>query len=305
MQFVRQQITQFTSTNLTDTYNDYNPNTTYTFESGTPTNSSVVRYGNYYYRSLVNNNLGFDPVLYENVKWVKYGVSNKFAMVDLASQSKSVYEGDMTVTFVQGLGRTLGVGYYDAEYITVQILDTDGTTVLWTYDVPSPLNENVVDWWTYIYSTYGYESNKAVKIDLPLKGSFVKVTFHKSTESSFTSCGFLVLGEAVHMGDTLANVNFSYNSFATKEFDDFGTLRLTKRAVQDLVDFETLIPAREIQTFKRELKRVYNDVVLFVIDESENSRYENLLILGIIQDASTVLTDFSKSIMTFSILEVI
>lgn len=302
MQFVRQGITNFVSTTLTDSYAEWSSTTTYNFEATDPS-TSIVRYGNYYYRSLINNNLNFNPVEYENVKWVKYGISNKFAMLDLSSSSKSVSSANIVVVFEQNKADTIGIGYYSAEYITIEIM-TDLNTVVWTGSIPSPLNSGVTNWYNYIYSPYNYESNKSVKVSLPVLGTYVRVTIHKSGNED-TSCGFLVAGTAVDMGKTLAKVKFGYTSYADKKFDDFGTLSLTKRGVQELVDFETIIEANSIQTFRRKLKDVYNDVVMFVLDERDNSRYENLISLAIIQDAGTVLSDFQKSIMTFSIKEVI
>ena len=304
MQYVNQQITSFLATNLTDTYNDYNPSTTYTFETGTPTNASVARYGSYYYRSLVNGNIGNTPTDSENIKWLKWEVSNKYAMLDLSAQSKSRFAGDMYVEFLQGQMRTLGIGNYEAEYITIEIKDSIGA-VLWTYDTYSTLNENVTDYYSYIYEDYGYEVDRAFKINLPLVGYKIKVTFHKSTEATDTACGFLVGGVAVDMGRTLSDVDFKFTSYAVKEFDDFGSLTIVKRAVQDLVDFETVVKNNLMVTLRREIKKVYNDIVMFIVDESEESIYENLITLGTIQDASVVISEFEDTIMTFSIIEAV
>lgn len=304
MRYVYQQIESFTSTNLTDTFNDWSPSTTYSFESGTPTNSSVARYGTYYYRSVINSNINNNPEEFERVKWTKYGVSNKYAMLDLSSQSKSIYiGGNLTVTFLQNRMDTLGIGNYEASTVTVEILADNGISILWTYTTHNVGNIGVTNWWTYIYSPYGYEVDRATKIDLPTKGKYVRVTFNKSTESDRTSCGYLVGGESIDMGKTLSDVSFSFNSFALKETDEWGALIINKRAVQDIVDFETIIPTNEMVNFKRKIKSVYNDIILFIVDESVNSEYENLLTLGVIQDASVVLTEFDKTTMTFSVIE--
>lgn len=303
MQYVAQQITAFTATNLSDTFSDYNPSTTYTFESGTPTNSSVARYGTYYYRSLVNSNLGNDPIEYENIKWIKWAVSNKFAMLDLQAQTKSSYAGDMYVEFLQNRMTTIGIGNYEAEYITIEIKD-NSDVVLWTYETDSSVNEFVTDYYSYMYEDYGYEVDRAFKIDLPLVGHKIKITFHKSAESDIAACGFLVGGIPVSMGNTLFDVNFNFTSYAVKNFDDFGTLTITKRAVQDLVDFETSIDSKDLVSLKREVKKIYNDIVMFVVDEKTDD-YENLITLGTIQDASIVLRNPVKSIMSFSIIEAV
>ena len=148
MQYLAQQVTSFLDTNLTDTYSDWSSSTTYSFESGTPTNASVARYETYYYRSVVNSNLNNNPITTENIKWTKYGVSNKFAMLDLASNTKSIYNaGNLYVTFLQNQINTLTIGNYEAETITVQIL-TESNSVVWEYTTDSSTNDLVEDYWT-------------------------------------------------------------------------------------------------------------------------------------------------------------
>jgi hypothetical protein len=71
------------------------------------------------------------------------------------------------------------------------------------------------------------------------------------------------------------------------------------------VDFETVVPSNYLPRMRRELKSVYDEIVLFVLDERENSPYENLMTLGVIQDAGVVLENPVESLMTFSIIEAV
>ena len=308
MQYVKQEITDFVSTNLTDIYADWSPTTTYILETNDNalTNASVVRYGTYYYRSVTNGNLNFNPIEYENIKWVKFAVSNKFAMLDLNANSKSIINGgDLTVTFYQNQMSVLGIGNYEADSVTVDILAADGATVLWTYDTPSNVNRDVIDYYTYIYSEYLLDTDYTTKINLPILGRFVRVTFYKLNLTNNSACGYLIGGNPIDMGYTLKNVNFSYNSFALKEQDAFGTLSITKRAVQQLRDFETVIGSKTVNRMMREIKKIYNDSGLVVLDESPTSTYENLMLLGVIQDVRVVLDNDVESIVSFSVMEAI
>lgn len=307
MQYVKQQITDFLVTNLTQEYPDWSATTTYTLQTGTPTSTSLALEGNFYYRNLLTTNTGFQPSLYLNTKWVKWQVANTYAMIDLSSNTKSVkVGGNIDVTFaLTPTMNTIGLGYYEAESITIQVLD-DIDTVLWTTTTNNTINNKVIDWWTYTYSGYNYESDRATMVKFPSTiGTKCRVIFNKSTESTRTACGFLVCGEAVSMGETLRGVKISFNSFATKKYDDFGTLTIVKRAVQDLIDFETSIVANEISMMRRRIKDIYNDIVLFIVDESESSSYENLLTLGVVETANEVLTNAKLSTISWSVFEAI
>lgn len=305
MQYIKQELTEFTSTNLTDSYPDWSPTTTYIVEPDNAlTSASIARYGSYYYRSVTSANLKFNPNTYENIKWVKHAVSNKYAMLDMSSNSKSVVVGgDLTVTFLQNLSSVLGIGNYEADYITVEILASNGTTVLWSYDTPSNINANVYDYYDYIYEPYTLDQDFTTKVNLPIQGRYVRLTFHKLAVSNRSACGYLIVGNPIDIGMSLMGVKFGYNSLTTKEISSFGNLNITKGFIQDITDFETVIASTYLPRMRRELKKIYDEIVLFIIDERDVSEYENLMTLGVIQDASVVLENNVESVISFSVVE--
>ena len=303
MEYVKQQILEFTDTNLVDTYPVWAEGTTYSFEATAPTSASIVRYGAWYYRSVANGNVGNNPEDTEGTWWVKYGVSNKFAMLDLKAQSFSTFDGDMTCTFTKGNINTLGFGNYTALSITVDILDIDGITVLDTQTTSNTYYDHIEDWYTFTQVGEADIGDRATRVKLPNIGSFIKVTFNIASEFTYTSCGYMIGGEAVYMGDTIDGVNFSFASYASKETDTWGNLNIVKRAVQDLVDFETIIDSNRASSFKRKVKSVYNDIIMFIVDDTDESIFENILVLGVIQDAGVVFGNSEKTVLNFSVME--
>ena len=305
MYYIKQELTEFTSTNLTDTYSDWSPTTTYIVEPDNAlTSASVARYGSYYYRSVTSANLKFNPNTYSDIKWVKHAVSNKYAMLDMSSNSKSIFEGgDLTVTFLQNQSSIIGIGNYEADYITIEILAPDGVTILWTYDTPSNINANVYDYYDYIYEPYNLDQEFTTKVNLPIQGRFVRMTFHKLLITNRSACGYLIVGNPVDIGKSLMGVKFGYNSLTTKEISSFGNLDIKKGFIQDIVDFETVIASTYLPRMRRELKKIYDEIVLFIIDERDVSEYENLMTLGVIQDANVVLENNVESVISFSVVE--
>lgn len=91
MIIVEQQITDFLYTNIPQLYNDWGDATTYTYEELTIlTSASVVRYGNFYWRSIAELNLGNNPEETEGIWWVKYSPSNRYAMIDQQSLTSTI-----------------------------------------------------------------------------------------------------------------------------------------------------------------------------------------------------------------------
>ena len=305
MQYIKQELTEFTSTNLTDSYPDWSPTTTYIVEPDNAlTSASVVRYGSYYYRSVTSANLNFNPSTYSDIKWVKHSVSNKYAMLDMSSNSKSIVEGgDLTVTFLQNQSSVLGIGNCEADYITIEVLASDETTILWTYNTLSNVNANVYDYYDYMYEPYVLDQDFTTKVNLPIQGRYVRLTFHKLFLTNRSACGYLIVGNPMDMGMSLMQPKFSYNSLTTKEISTFGNLDIKKSFIQDIVDFETVIASTYLSRMRRELKKIYDEIVLFIIDERDVSEYENLMTLGVIQDASVVLENNVESVISFSVIE--
>lgn len=295
MQYLAQEITAFTSSTITETIVAYNPATAYTI-------GDEVLVDPYIYKCVAACT-GKSPITFIDIFWVKWSTSNKMAMLDLSSQSKSIMSsGNLVVEFLQGGISTLGIGNYEADHIQVDILASDGTTVLWTHNTISSAstNLNTYTYYNYVYDTYIETIERSIKIDLGAVGYKVRVTFVGTTR---TACGFLYGGNPVGMGQTLYGVKFGFNSFALKETDDFGTLTITKRAVQDIVDFETIINTNQLMRLRSQVKKVYNDIMLFILDETDGSIYDNMLVLGTIESVNIVLSNPKITTMTWSVVE--
>ena len=225
-------------------------------------------------------------------------------MLDMSSNSKSIVEGgDLTVTFLQNQSSVLGIGNCEADYITIEVLASDETTILWTYNTLSNVNANVYDYYDYMYEPYVLDQDFTTKVNLPIQGRYVRLTFHKLFLTNRSACGYLIVGNPMDMGMSLMQPKFSYNSLTTKEISTFGNLDIKKSFIQDIVDFETVIASTYLSRMRRELKKIYDEIVLFIIDERDVSEYENLMTLGVIQDASVVLENNVESVISFSVIE--
>lgn len=305
MQYLKQTIEDFTSSTITQLYADYNPATEYTFESNdlALTNASVVRYGNYYWRSTTVNNQGNTP-FEGSLQWVILSVSNKHAMLDPQSQTKTEETGaDIVVKFDRNLMTTLGIGNFEAEEIIVEQLD-DLDAVLATQTFTYSVNEDVYDYWDYENSPYSLEVNRNIKVDLALLGTQVRITLKRITSTDKVSCGFLYGGEPVDMGNTLINVDFGDYSYITEgTLNTLGFATTKKSAVSVPVSFQTKISEtlqpyvrRRVQELKQE-----DETVLFIVDPTEESIFENMLVLGKIQDSSHSVGEYREIIISWSV----
>jgi hypothetical protein len=305
MKYIKQEIENFISINITEDFNEWDELTTYTYENESSlTNASVVRVGGSYYRSLTTNNIGNNPETDDGVYWSYWSPSNGYAMLDNKSLSKTILDdgNNLVVEFDRGSIDTISLGYFQASKIIIQHYDNSDNEITevkqeHVYDV----NDDVYDLWDYIYADYSYDVDRNIIYNIAPVGTKIKITFEPSLGS--VECGFLIGGQSNDMGCTVDEVSFSFTSYSTVETDAFGNLTILRRNVQDAIDFETLVDKANIMSVKRNVKSIYDEIVLFIVDESEDSDFENMTTLGKIQDVNIVGSLSDKNIITWAIIE--
>jgi hypothetical protein len=304
MYFTKQLITEFTSSNLTSLYPEWNPSTTYSFEATSPTSASIARVGAWYYRSLSSGNLNFNPVENEGTKWIKWQVANTHAMLDSRSQTKSTLTGaNISVTFNIGFTwDSIGVGQFDGRNATIELLDAADLVVA-TYETSSSYSQNVSSWYTWTFEPRLYETNKniAIKIDKYLGATQCRVTINAYTVDGDTDCGFLVGGISQYMGKTLIPLNFDYSSYTQRTTDAFGNTNIVRRPIEDKISFQTAIDRNVFMTKQREIKQDLDSLVMFAIDDIE--RESRVVLYGMMSNPTLLYDQFEVSILNWKIQE--
>lgn len=298
MKYLEQLVTGFTSTNIVDATPVWDSITAYTA-------GNFVIYGTYTYKC-VSTNTNKSPATNTGVYWVKWAVSNQYAMLDKSSATKSyLNSGNITVEFLQGNISTVIAGNFEASYMQIDVLDGAGISI-WSNTSPvngSATGISVSNYYSYVFNDYTGVYDQYVMFNIPIKGTKIRCTFIKEATATRTACGYLYGGVPTDMGCTLYGVKFGYHSFAVRKTDDFGSITITKRAIQELIDFETIIPSETLGVIRRNIKSVYDSIVVFILDEKEISPYSNLLTLGIIESVNVILSNSTTSRLTWSIVE--
>jgi len=284
------------ATDLENQYPDYDETATYN-------STDKVSHNGFYWQMIPDNIVGKEPSE-SSLYWTKIGVSNKDAVIDLRSLTKSTSEDSFYVQFdIDYTYSHLAIGYYSTENIKIEALDNDGNIVKEYLNETQSINEDVYDYYDYIYGAYSLAKNRTRFIPLTNAGQKIKITLTGGTSITNPSCGFIQAGNGIYMGEALQNINFKLNSYSVKETDDFGTISIDKRAVQNLIDFETAIDKGQFMNVRREIKELYDEFCCFILDENDTS--SELVGIGTIQDISQLYDEYDKSIIGCSIMEAI
>jgi hypothetical protein len=293
VKFIKQAITSYTSTQIAQEYPTWLIGSTYAI-------GDIVMWGNYFWKNSFTANIGHEPSD-DSVYWVKWGTSNYYSLIDTQSTTMTTVATDLAVTFPIGNIDSLVLGYYTAVSVKIENLD-DANNVLRTETFTQSFNDEVFDYWDYIYSDYTLTTQRANYFYIYRMGTKIRVTFTKGSMAT-VSCGYMIGGRAIYMGQTKDNVKIGWHSYSTRNTDQFGILSITKRSAQDLVDFETSIPSDKMMVLRRKAKTYRDEVVAFVVDESSTSIYENIVVLGVMQDMQPIASSFDLTTLTWSVLE--
>ncbi len=248
------------------------------------------------------NSLVWDMVgnkMYESVD-----ITNDLPNADFTDELLWKNKSDIIVRFTRGRIDNIGIGYFTASKIKIEHYDAVGAIIPEaTQELDYSVNNNIYDLIDYIYEPYQTEIDRSININIFPLGATVKVTLEKLQASGEASCGFMVGGQGMDMGMALDNVPFSFTSYSRTEKDAFGTVSIVQREIEESVDFYTKTERAFFSRNKRRLKEIYDEIVMFILDPSENSEFENLITLGKIQSVSPVASQDCKNMTSWSIFE--
>lgn len=295
MEFVPQSITSYTSPQLTPEYSDWSDETTYIV-------GNKVIYGNYIWICSFAGSLNFEPKE-DSPHWTKWGVSNYWSLIDTRSQTLTVVNSDLVVEFDKLGIETLVIGYFRGVSILVEVLDTLDN-VVFSEIFSNPRREGIPSYLAWIHARFIDYSSRSKVFYLPLFGSKIRVTYLKGSYSN-VQVGFMVGGRSTQMGKTKEGVKLGRTSYTINTTDDFGITTITPRAKRKYHDFETSVDSNVAMQTLRIIEN-YEDVVMaFIIDNNVNSKYENIVTLGVYESVEPLATNNDKTILSWTVIETI
>lgn len=295
MEFVPQSITSYTSAQISPEYANWSNATTYVV-------GNKVIYGNYIWICSFAGSLNFEPK--ENSPhWTKWGTSNYWSLIDPRSQTLTVVNSDFIVEFDKSGIETLVIGYFRGVSILVEVLDTLDN-VVFVQSFRNPRRDKLPSYLNWIHASFIDYSSRSKVFYLPFFGSKVRVTFSKGSYSN-VQVGFMVGGRSTQMGRTIEGVKLGRTSYTIKNTDEFGITTITSRAKRKYHDFETSVNSDIAMNTLRIIENYEDTVMAFIIDNNQNSVYENIVTLGVYESVEPLATNKDKTVLSWTVVEMI
>lgn len=275
-------LTEFISTNATNPTPAYSDTTTYSV-------GDVARFQNYVYKSAQDNNIGNNPLETLNISWIEWDPANDYAMLDYYRETITKFPSDTdgVVIFERGYKDTILIGQFNSETITIEYLD-DTNTVIDANDTEVYTFGTIMskyDIYTYIYGEFSYDETQVLYKPIKRVGTRVRVTFSRGFNENH--CGIFFAGNAIDFGTTLNQVNLGGVKYGKVE---------ARKA-----DFQTDVKRGELMQKLEQSRVASNNIYAFVIDPSETSSHNNIVIIGRLDVYSGTAEKADKNLMSFSI----
>jgi hypothetical protein len=271
-----------TSTNV-DTSADpaaYNAVTVYTLGQRSLGSDGMV-----YESIFATGHSGNDPTLAaSSTYWGLRGVINKLAMFDARVGTQTTFANYIEVEVTLGdIADLLSLRNMDAFQVTVT--GTDPVEGIVFGPETYLLQEDVGDWWEYLYSPI-VQSPELLVLDLPPYASAVwKVKIDNTGGTA--KCGLFVMGPALEAGDAEVGASDELDDFSSADPDQFGVRDIVERDYADDASFTVYVDADIAPLFRRTLAARRAQPTLFVLDDTRPDAqyyglpsFEHVFLLG-------------------------
>jgi len=249
--------------------------------SGTVTAAAPIHRA---YESLQGSNTNHHPLLPASATWwIDVGPTNQRAMFDLYRNTRSQAPSPMVVEIAPG-ERVDSIGVLGIEADTVLIEVLVGATVVYTETI-SLISRIVIDWSSYFFAKFSTKPTVEL-IDLPpYTDAHIKVTLTRA--SGYISCGAIVIGRSIYIGQTQYGAVDDVNNFSRIERTEWGEAILVPRKNVPKVQQLVKIDPANIETV-RAIRESLNAVPALWsgIDDVDSDFFESLLIMGIYKQFS-------------------
>ena len=262
-------VTDFLVSNITENEPLYNASTSYKY-------GDEAREGHYIYKSRIDSNVGNQPSI-SPLQWKQVRPSNYYAMLDGVSLTQTINNGQIDVTF-NSVGYDM-VSIVNVQGLSVKIVVTDLNTSTVVMDKTKKLvdNSRIFDFYSYCFEPISYLENFFIRLPLYYNTSVRAII---EPLDGYAKCGSLVSGRSLYIGKAKWGASFDLESWGTSTEDEFGYKELehTNSVYND--SYTINIESPRLRLIQRKLQQLDFVPLIFIGDEQDDSKYENLVDYG-------------------------
>jgi len=223
---------------------------------------------------------GIDPST-DPTKWLDLGPTNRWAMFDARVGTATMRAASLQAVLAAGAIDAVALIDTDAESATVT-LTADGVT---NYTQTQTFNIGGVaidNWFSWFFEPIGRRTT-LLFLDVPVYANgIVTVTIARDNPADTISCGTLLVGRQLSLGDTEHGADIGIIDYSRKEADQFGVISVVERAYAKRMTARVVMATDSVDVIHRALASLRATPVLWI--GSEN--FESLTVYGFYKEFS-------------------
>lgn len=183
--------------------------------------------------------------LLDTGSWLLVGPTNKWAMLDASTTTRSEAERQIVVTIAPA-GRVDSIGLFNLDAASVRIQSaTSG------YDESFSLVETsgIIGWHAWFFEPVERRDQLLVTDLPPWLNQSITITIDNGTATA--KAGNLVAGQFIDMGLTLSGAEAGIVDYSTKDVDRWGTTTLTEGPFVDKLSLQAAVDYQDVDRVKR------------------------------------------------------
>lgn len=184
------------------------------------------------------------PLIQEDT-WIEVGPTNKWAMFDASTTTRSEAGMQIAVTIAPA-GRVDSIGLFNLDAATVRIQSaTSG------YDETYSLTETsgIGDWHAWFFEPIERREQLLVTDLPPWLNQSITVTIDNG--SAVAAVGNMIAGQFIDMGLSLAGAEAGIIDYSTKDVDRWGSYTLTEGPFVDKLSLQAVVDYGDVDRVKR------------------------------------------------------
>ncbi len=214
-------------------------------------------------------------------KWLDLGPTNRWAMFDARVGTATSRTASLQVGLAPGTIDALALIDTEAESATVT-LTVGGVQVYsrsQTFNVGGVAIDN---WFSWFFEPLGQKTSMLF-LDVPVYAAGqLSVTLTRDNPADSVSCGTLLVGRQLSLGDTEHGADIGIIDYSRKETDQFGVTSVVERAFAKRMTAKVVLATDAIDDIHRNLAALRATPVLWIGSES----FESLTVYGFYKEFS-------------------
>jgi hypothetical protein len=214
-------------------------------------------------------------------KWLDLGPTNRWAMFDARVGTATSRTGSLQVGLAPGTIDALALIDTEAESATVTL--TAGGVQVYSRSQTFNVGGVAIDnWFSWFFEPLGQKTSMLF-LDVPVYAAGqLSVTLTRDNPADSVSCGTLLVGRQLSLGDTEHGADIGIIDYSRKETDQFGVTSVVERAFAKRMTARVVMPTDAIDDIHRSLAALRATPVLWIGSES----FESLTVYGFYKEFS-------------------